>query len=109
MSFNIRLKEKWGIETESQYWRIMLLFTLTGTSCMFVREPVFDLLGITDQSDPLLWWTAWFIVIFPSYQVLLLVWSKILGVFPFALWFVQKMLRAMGLYRKPENGPPKLS
>lgn len=109
MSFKERLKTKWGIETESQYWRIMLVFSLAGSSCVFVRKPVFAQLGITDETNTLLWWSAWFFVIFPSYQVLLLFWGFIFRVFPFTLWFVQKMLRRLGLYSKPDEGPPKLS
>lgn len=108
-TFKEKLKRKWGIENESQYWRIMLMFSLAGSSCVMVRKPVFQALNITSETNALLWWTAWALVIFPSYQVLLLFWGKILGVFPFAWWFEKKMLRRLGLYHKPEDGPPKLS
>lgn len=108
MTFKERLKSKWGIETESQYWRIMLVFSLAGSSCIFVRKPVFAYLGITSDTNGFLWFAAWLMVILPSYQVLLLFWGAIFGVFPFTLWFVQKILRRFGLYRKPDEGPPKL-
>lgn len=109
MTFKERLKTKWGIETESQYWRIMIVFSLAGSSCVFVRKPVFVYLGITGDTHPLLWWAAWFFVIFPSYQVLLLFWGAVFRVFPFSLWFVQKMMRRLGMYNKPDEGPPKLN
>ncbi|MFA5508762.1 MAG: DUF6787 family protein [Vulcanimicrobiota bacterium] len=109
-TFHQKLKRKWGIETEGQYWRIMLMFSLAGSSCVFVRKPVFAMLGITSQTNPFLWWLAWLMVIFPSYQVLLLFWGKICGVFPFAWWFEKKMLRRLKLYSGPaDEGPPKLS
>lgn len=109
MTFKERLKAKWGIETESQYWRIMIVFSLAGSSCVFVRKPVFELMGITSDTNTAIWWLAWFFVIFPSYQVLLMAWGAVFRVFPFTLWFVQKMLRRMKLYNKPDLGPPKLS
>jgi hypothetical protein len=109
MSLKKRLKTKWGIETESQYWRIMLVFSLAGSSCIFVRKPVFAALGITSDTNGFLWWLAWFCVIFPSYQLLLMFWGKVFGVFPFTLWFVQKMARRFGVYKGPDLGPPSLS
>jgi uncharacterized protein DUF6787 len=109
-SFKLKLKRKWGIETESQYWRIMLMFTMAGSSCVFVRKPIFLALGITNDTNWAVWWLAWAAVIFPSYQVLLLFWGKIFGVFPFAWWFEKKMLRRLKLYNgPPDDGPPKLS
>ena len=109
MTFKQRLSKKWGIETESQFWRIMLVFSLAGSSCIWVRKPVFAALEITSDTNALIWWSAWFCVIFPSYQVLLLFWGAVFRVFPFTLWFVQKMLRRFRLYNKPDEGPPKLS
>ena len=109
MSLKQRWKEKWGIETESQFWRIMVVFSLAGYSCLYVRRPIFAALEITAETPGYVWWLAWFSVIFPSYCMLLMFWGKILGVFPFSKWFVQKMLRRFKLYNKPDQGPPKLS
>ena len=78
-NFKQRLKQKWGIETEGQYWRIMLMFTMAGSSCVFVRKPIFAAIGITNETDALVWWIAWAMVIFPSYQILLLFWGKVFG------------------------------
>lgn len=108
MSRKERLKKKWGIRTENQFWRIMIMFSLAGSSCVLVRKPVFAQLGITADTNFALKTLAWLAVIFPSYQVLLLVWGFILGVFPFAWWFEKKMLRRLKLYRGPEEGPPQL-
>ena len=108
MTYKERLKTKWGIETEEQFWRIMIMFSLAGSCCVFVRKPVFQALNITDDTNAAIWWLAWLIVIFPSYQILLLFWGKVMGVFPFAWWFEKKMLRRMKLYKGPEEGPPQL-
>ncbi|MCA9777640.1 MAG: diacylglyceryl transferase [Candidatus Eremiobacteraeota bacterium] len=108
-TFNQRLRRKWGIETEGQYWRIMMMFALAGSSCVFIRKPIFAALGISASPDGPVWWLMWFVVIFPCYQILLLFWGKVFGVFPFAWWFEKKMLRSMKLYYGPEDdGPPKL-
>ena len=105
-NWRARLKKKWGINSEMQFWVIMLMFSLAGSSCVFVRKPIFEMLNITSDTNPIVWFCAWLMVIFPAYQVLLMFWGTVLGQFQFAWWFEKKMLRRMGLYRGPETPPP---
>lgn len=102
-----KLKKKWGIRSEFQFWVIMLVFSLAGSSTVYVREPVFDWVGVTADTNFVLKFLLWLAVIFPAYQILFMIWGTLLGQFQFAWWFEKKMLRRMGLYRKgPKDEPP---
>jgi hypothetical protein len=91
-----RLKEKWGVESNLQFWTIILVFTLTGSSITFIRKPVFELLGIGDHSAWWVWWGTWLLIVYPSYQILLIIYGSILGQFKFFWAFEKKMLRRFG-------------
>lgn len=99
-----RLKKKWGITTEAQFWVIMLVFSLAGSSTVWVRKPVFALLGVGPQTPFVLKFLLWLAVIFPAYQIMLMLWGTLLGQFRFVWWFEKKMLRRFGLFR---NEPPQ--
>lgn len=101
-----KLKKKWGIRTELQFWIIMVVFSLAGSSCVYVRKPVFDWLGITADTNFLLKFLLWLAVIFPAYQILLMFWGTVLGQFKFVWWFEKKMLRRFGLFRDSAGEPP---
>lgn len=102
-----RLKQKWGIKTEFQFWIIMLIFSLAGSSTVWIRKPVFALLGVSADTNMLLKFMLWLAVIFPSYQILLMLWGTLLGQFQFVWWFEKKMLRRMGFFKgEVVEGPP---
>lgn len=84
-----KLKERWGVES---YWQVMLIlfiFSISGMSSLYVRKFVFDLIGIT--SDTAFWIkaAAWLLTVFPSYQILFLLYGFLLGQFNF-VWKFEK-------------------
>lgn len=97
-----RLKQKWGITSDLQFWIIMVVFSLAGMSVIFVKRPIFAALGITSETS--LWITIplWVAVVFPSYQVLLLFWGTVFGQFRFFAAFQKKMLRRMRILPREE-------
>ncbi len=101
-----KLMKKWGIRTEFQFWVIMVIFSLAGSSTVYVRKPAFELMNITEATPFFLKFVAWLIVIFPAYQILLMLWGTVLGQFQFVWWFEKKMLRRMRLMSGPEEPPP---
>lgn len=90
-----RLKTKWGITGDLQFWTIMLVFSLAGMSVVWVRKPVFAWLGVGVQTPFLLKLLLWLAIVFPSYQVLLLAWGTLFGQFHFFWKFEQRTLRAL--------------
>ncbi len=94
-----KLKQRWKIESNLQLVLILVVFAITGSSTVFIRKPVFELLGITPETS--LWITIplYLAIILPSYQILLLVYGTIFGQFRFFWEFEKKMLRRMRIIK----------
>ncbi len=96
-SFIRRLQTRWGVHSAWQVLVILVVFALTGFSAMYIKRPIFALLGI-DGNDP--WWLrtlVWMVTVLPAYQVLLLLYGFLLGQFAF-FWAFEK--RMFGRIRK---------
>jgi hypothetical protein len=101
MSWIKKLKTKWNIKSDWDFWMIMLTFSLAGMSIGVVRPIVFHLFGI-EQTTPL--WIkicAYIPLIPPVYQVGLLFFGTLLGQFPF-FWEKEKQLVRF-LLRRPKH------
>lgn len=96
-----RFKEKWNIESNWQLIIILIVFSLTGSAALVVRKMVFGWIGITPETA---WWIRfplYLAILFPAYQVLLIIIGSILGQFKFFYAFQKK---SMGfLCRKRNN------
>jgi len=86
-----RLKARWGITSARQFWIIMLVFALTGTSAVLVKRLAFEAIGVTPDWP---WWQRtllWCAIVLPAYQVLLLAYGALFGQLRFFWWFLKKM------------------
>lgn len=91
------LKQRWGIETNYQLIIICVVFAITGSASAWLSKPFCLWLGIT-KTDLGAWFTPIrLLLIFPIYQVLLVVIGAIFGQYKFFWNFEKKMLRRMGL------------
>lgn len=84
-----RLRARWGLESVFQVLMVLLVFSLTGMSVVLVKEPFFQLIGLTDETSTSLKTVIYIISIFPIYQVLLLFYALLLGQFSF-FWAYEK-------------------
>ena len=92
------LKKRWGINSNFQLVMILVVFAVTGSSAAKLATPFTSILGITeDNFSAWVYWPARIFLIFPIYQVLLLVFGFIFGQFKFFWDFEKKMLKKMGL------------
>ena len=75
VSFVNRLKERWKVQSAAQVWLILLVFALTGFSVMFLKR-IFRSWPIHEA-----WWfdMAYYILILPIYNLLLLIYGAIFG------------------------------
>jgi hypothetical protein len=90
-----RLKAKWNLQSNLQVILILIVFACTGFSVLFVKPLLFRLVGFEDVTG----WRStalYLLLIFPMYQVLLLVYGFIFGQFAFFLDKEKKLLRAIG-------------
>ncbi|PIB38087.1 DUF6787 family protein [Maribacter sp. 4G9] len=98
-----RLKERWGIRNNFQLMIIFIVFAITGSSSVYVAKPFLELIGLQKENFQETWWSAlvyWTLrifLIFPFYQVLLVVYGWLFGQFKFFWAFEKKMLKRMGL------------
>ena len=91
------LKKRWGITSNYQLTIIFIVFAITGSAAAWLSKPFCTWLGIT-KYDLGFWFTpVRLLLIFPIYQVLLVVIGFIFGQFKFFWAFEKKMLRSMGL------------
>lgn len=91
------LKKRWGISSSFQLTILFIVFAITGTASAWLSKPFCIWLGITKE-DLGFWFTpVRMLVIFPIYQVLLVLIGFMFGQFKFFWAFEKKMLKSMGL------------
>ena len=76
-----RLGKRWGVSPK-RAMLILTVFACTGFTLMFLKRPVVALFT-EDGEQPLLFTILYYILIFPVYNVLLLIYGALLGQFRF--------------------------
>lgn len=90
------LKKRWGIETNFQLTIIFIVFAITGSASAWLSKPFCFWLGITKEGLGHWFTPVRLLLIFPIYQVLLVLIGFIFGQFKFFWAFEKKMLQRMG-------------
>ena len=96
-----RLQEKWGLESLFQVIAVLVVFSLAGSSVVFLRKTFFGFLGFDEHTPFWLKTITYILFVFPAYQILLLTYGFALGQFNFfwekekkmARWIVSKFRR----------------
>jgi len=86
-----RLKKKWNITSHWDFWAIMIVFSLAGMSIVYVRKPLFYLFGITATTPFWIKFLTWLAIVFPTYQINLIIFGFLLGQFNF-FWEKEKQM-----------------
>jgi len=93
-----KLKERWNITSNWQLIIIFIVFAITGSTAAYLSKPVTTTLGITKENlSPWIYWPFRLLVIFPVYQVMLVIIGAVFGQFTFFWEFEKKMLDRMKL------------
>lgn len=82
-----KLKRRWGVASSWQVVVILVVFSLAGSSILFVKDPLYRLLHIPANAS--LWIKIPVTILI--YQVLLLAWGAVFGHFSF-FWAKEKRL-----------------
>ena len=94
------LKAKWNIQSNFQLVIIFIVFGITGTLSVEVGDPILDLIGLKKEViNPWIFIPLKLLLIFPVYQILILIIGTIFGQFKFFWEFEKKMLSKMGFSR----------
>ena len=99
-SWLLRLQSKWGLTSVGQVLIVLLVFSLTGSTVVFLRKTLFGWLGFNEATT---WWIktiTYILFIFPAYQLLLLGYGALLGQFRFFWNKEKKLLRRMRLIKR---------
>ena len=95
-----KLKEKWGITSNFQIIIILVVFSITGSVAVWIAKPVLNLVGLNKQAfSPWLFWPIRIFIIFPIYQILIVIIGTLFGQFKFFWGFEKKMLTRLGFKR----------
>lgn len=93
-----KLKQRWGIDSNFQLAVIFVVFAVTGSTAAKLASPVTHLMGIdAETTSGWIYWPVRIFVIFPVYQVLLVVFGWLFGQFAFFWNFEKKMLNRFGI------------
>jgi sterol desaturase/sphingolipid hydroxylase (fatty acid hydroxylase superfamily) len=99
-----KLKQRWGISSNLQLTIIFIVFSITGSSAVYAAKPFLNWLGLYRENfapdfiwGGLIYLSLRLILIFPIYQLLLIVYGWLFGQFRFFWEFEKKMLSRMGL------------
>lgn len=99
-----KLKKRWGVSSNLQLAIIFVVFSVTGSSAVYIAKPFLEFIGLQrDSFSPdfiwggLIYMAFRICLIFPFYQVLLVIYGWLFGQFKFFWEFEKKMLSRMGL------------
>ncbi len=94
------LENKWDVTYRWELIAIFIAFAITGSTAARVSDPLLSFFGILkDTTNGWLYWPLRIFIIFPVYQVLLLIVGWLVGQFKFFWEFEKKMLKRLGFAR----------
>lgn len=94
MSWIDRLKKRWKLKNTFQVVIILVVFACTGFTVLFLKRPVVGY--FTGEGGTTIWFSiAYYILILPVYNVILLIYGFIFGQFRFFWEFEKRMWKRM--------------
>jgi hypothetical protein len=99
MSWLEKLRTRWGLANLGQVIIVLLVFACTGFTVLFLKKPLFYILGIEGKLTGTFGTALYLLAVLPLYQVLLLGYGFIFGQFRFFWEFEKKMLRRMKIIK----------
>ncbi|WP_246032603.1 DUF6787 family protein [Roseivirga ehrenbergii] len=95
-----KMKERWNLNSLIQVVLVLIVFSLTGTSVVFLKPYVFQLFGIESLTG-IKGVFLYLLLIPPLYQILLLFYGTLLGQFSFFWKWEKKTFNSIGkLFKK---------
>lgn len=93
-----KLYDRWGVQYRWELIAIFLAFAVTGSTAGRISNPIMDLLGLSKEvTSGWLYWPVRILLIFPIYQVLLVLFGWVFGQYTFFRAFAMKMVSRLGL------------
>jgi hypothetical protein len=92
-----KLYARWEVKARWELIAMFLVFAVTGSTAGKLSDPLMELIGL-DRSitNGWIYWPVRIFLIFPIYQILLVIFGWIFGQYSFFKAFAIKMVRRMG-------------
>jgi hypothetical protein len=93
-----KLKLRWNVTSNWQLFMIFIVFAITGSTASYLSKPITNYLGVSKETMSLwIYWPIRILILFPIYQVMLVLIGTLFGQFKFFWNFEKKMLNRMKL------------
>jgi hypothetical protein len=93
-----KLKNRWRVDARWELIAIFMVFAITGSTAGRISSPIMQALGLgSDDISGWLYWPLRIVLIFPLYQIFLIIMGWIFGQFKFFYAFEKKTLSRLGL------------
>jgi len=102
-----KLKHRWNIRSNFQVIIIISVFTITGSTTVYLKKIIFDLIQITPDTQYLIKVAVYILVILAVYNLMLLIVGFIFGQFNF-FWEFEKKFFSRILFRKKQSRVAKV-
>lgn len=90
-----KLKSRWNVKNTWQVIVILIVFACTGFTVLLIKKPLFNY-WYPDGEQPLWAAIAYWILIFPVYNIFLLTYGFIFGQFKFFWEFEKRFFNRIG-------------
>ena len=98
-----KLLKVFKVESNFQLAIVFFVFSITGSTALIVAGPFLEAAGIQKESiDPIFFWPLRIVIIFPIYQVLLVIIGTLVGQRHYFWQFEKRFLSRLGI-RFPEK------
>ena len=98
MTYLERLKDKWNLKSITQVVIVLIVFACTGFTVLFLKRPIVALFSAEGDQN-LVFSVAYYVLILPVYNVILLCYGFIFGQFRFFWEFEKKTFRRIARKR----------
>ncbi len=93
-----KVENKWKVDYKWEMIAIFIVFALTGSAAGKLAGPLVHFIGLDNDNVPgAVYWTLRILLIFPIYQILLVLIGWLFGQYQFFWNFEKKMLKRLGL------------
>lgn len=94
MSWLDRLQARWNLKNSFQVFIVLIVFACTGFTVLFLKRPVVSF--FTADGEQNIWFSlAYYILILPIYNLILLFYGFVFGQFRFFWAFEKRMFRRL--------------
>ncbi len=93
-----KLENKWIVTHRWEFIAIFLCFAATGSTAGRLSDPLMQIIGLSREAvSGWIYWSVRILLIFPIYQVLLVIFGWCFGQYRFFMHFAKKMMTRIGL------------